>query len=114
MVFRKSLKRKILERDNYKCVVCGRGEKESVELHVVHIKPKEVGGMATIENGLTLCTEHNNLRKYLGQTDSGKHIFIRMYEIAKLEENEKLEKFCVDVLEVYDRHGINEYIEWKK
>ena len=112
--FSQQQKRKILKRDNYKCVVCGRGEKEGVEIDVDHIKPKDLGGKAIIENGQTLCAEHNNSKNNLGQTDSGKNMFIRMYEISKQEENEEFEKFCVDVLEVYDRHGINEYIEWKK
>ena len=112
--FSQQQKRKILKRDNYKCVVCGRGKIEGVEIGVDHIKPKEVGGKAIIENGQTLCAEHNNSKNNLGHTDSGKNMFIRMYEISKQEENEEFEKFCVDVLEVYDRHGINEYIEWKK
>jgi len=33
-------KGQILKRDDYKCVVCGRGLKEGVELHIDHIKPR--------------------------------------------------------------------------
>lgn len=39
--FTASQKKVILERDNFKCVVCGRGKKDGVELHVDHIKPKD-------------------------------------------------------------------------
>jgi len=53
--FTPALKRAILKRDNYLCVICGRGPKDGVELHVDHIKPKDLGGKATLENGQTLC-----------------------------------------------------------
>ena len=47
-------KKKILERDNFKCVICGKGKKDGIELQVDHIKPKDKGGKATLENGQTL------------------------------------------------------------
>lgn len=40
--FTPELKRRILERDGHKCVVCGRTEKEGYELHFDHILPKVV------------------------------------------------------------------------
>src|SRR3989344_5389743 len=44
--FTQEQKEKILKNDDYKCVRCGRGIKEGVELHVDHIKPKSMGGKA--------------------------------------------------------------------
>lgn len=104
----------ILKRDDYKCVICGKGEKEGVELHIDHIKPKDLGGKATIENGQTLCAQHNFIKKNLKQTETGKKMFIRLYELAKSEKNEKLMKFCVDILETYEKHSINGHIVWEK
>jgi len=52
-----------MERDEYKCVICGKGIKDGVEIHIDHIKPKDFGGKATIENGQTLCAQHNFLKK---------------------------------------------------
>ena len=66
--FTTAQKKIILKRDNYKCVICGRGIKDGVELHVDHIKPKDLGGKATIENGQTLCSQHNFLKKNFKQT----------------------------------------------
>ena len=63
--FTAAQKEAILKRDGYKCVICGRGEKDGVELHVDHIKPKDLGGEATIENGQTLCSQHNFMKKNL-------------------------------------------------
>ena len=113
-VFTYTQKEQILKRDEYKCVMCGRGEKEGVELHVDHIRPKYLGGRATIENGQTLCAQHNFIKKSLKQTETGKKMFIRLYELAKKEGDEKLRKFCTDVLEIYERHDINGHVAWKR
>ena len=107
-------KEAILRRDGYKCVICGRGRKEGVELHVDHIRPKYLGGKSTIENGQTLCAQHNFIKKTLKQTETGKKMFIRLYELAKNEGNEELKKFCTDVLETYERYNINGHIVWKR
>ena len=107
-------KEAILKRDGYKCVICGRGKKDGVELHIDHIKPKDFGGEATIENGQTLCAQHNFIKKNLKQTETGKKMFIHLYELAKSEKNEELMNFCVDVLETYEKHNINGHIIWKK
>jgi hypothetical protein len=41
-------------------------------------------------------------------------MFIRLYELARNEKNEKLVKFCTDVLEAYEKHDINGHIVWEK
>jgi len=107
-------KETILKRDGYKCVVCGRGKKDGVELHVDHIKPKYLGGKSTIENGQTLCSKHNFMKKTLKQTETGKKMFIRLYELAKKEGNQELLKFSRDILKTYEKHRINDHIVWKK
>lgn len=112
--FSSAQKQIILERDGFKCVVCGKGQKEGIELHVDHIKPKDFGGKATIENGQTLCSQHNFIKKNLKQTETGKKMFIRLYELAKSEKNEELRKFCADVLGIYEKHKINGHIVWEK
>lgn len=112
--FSPSLKKEIFERDGYKCVICGRGPKDGVELQVDHIKPKDLGGRATIENGQTLCSQHNFLKKNLKQTETGKKMFIRLYELAKKEENEELVKFTSEILGVFEKNNMNGHIVWKK
>ena len=112
--FTAAQKEAILKRDDYKCVICGRGKKDGVDLHIDHIKPKDFGGEATIENGQTLCSQHNFIKKNLKQTETGKKMFIRLYELAKTEGNNDLKEFCADVLETYEKYGINGHIIWKK
>lgn len=112
--FSPALKKQILERDNYKCVICGIGKNEGVELHIDHIKPKDLGGKATLQNGQTLCARHNFLKKNLKQTETGKKMFIRMLETAKEADDKELIAFLREVLEVYEKHNINGNIVWKK
>lgn len=112
--FTAAQKEVILKRDKYRCVVCGRGRKEGVELHIDHIKPKDLGGKATLENGQTLCSQHNFIKKNLKQTETGKKMFIRLYDLAKSENNKELMKFCADILETYERYNINGHIVWKR
>ncbi|MFC3848144.1 HNH endonuclease [Helicobacter baculiformis] len=112
--FGPALKKQILERDGYQCVICGAGKKEGVELHVDHIKPKDLGGKACLENGQTLCARHNFLKKNLKQTETGKKMFRRMLESAQKAQEAELVAFLEEILSVYEKHGINGHIVWKK
>jgi hypothetical protein len=112
--FTPAQKKQILERDKYRCVICGRGKLDGVELHVDHIKSKDFGGKATIENGQTLCAQHNFIKKNFKQTETGKKMFIRLYELAKVQDDKTVQKFCTEILEVFEKNNINGHIEWKK
>lgn len=112
--FTSAQKEFILKRDEYQCVQCGMGKKEGAELHVDHVVPQDWGGKATIENGQTLCSRCNFLKKNLKQTESGKKMFIRMYKMAKKEKIGKILSFCKDILEVYEKHNVNGHIKWNK
>lgn len=37
-----------------------------------------------------------------------------MYDMAKKESNREILNFVKDILEIYEKHNINGYIEWKK
>ncbi len=112
--FTPSQKKEILKRDNYRCVICGLGKEDGIELQVDHIKPKDKGGKAKIANGQTLCAQHNFQKKNYNHTESGKRFFIRLYEAAKANKDKELEKFCSEILQVYEKNKINGHIEWTK
>jgi len=107
-------KEEIFKRDNYRCVICGLGPADGIEIHADHIKPKYLGGKSTIENGQTLCSRHNFMKKTLKQTETGKKMFIRLYEVAKESNDAILENFCREILELYEKYGINSHIKWEK
>lgn len=100
-------KKAIFERDGYKCVICGRGPKEGMEIHADHIKPKDRGGKATVENGQTLCSQHNFLKKNLGQTTLGKRYFIRLLKASSKNGDKNLIAFCEEVLKLFDKYKID-------
>ena len=72
--FSASQRKEILKRDGYKCVICGLGERDGVDLQVDHIKPKSLGGKASTDNGQTLCSRHNlyqeKLKAYRGRKEN--------------------------------------------
>lgn len=112
--FSKEQKLAILKRDGSKCVVCGKGEADGIELHIDHIKPKNKGGEATIENGQTLCAEHNFKKKHYKQTETGKKMFIRLYGASKAINDKQTMDFCQQILEVFEKNDINGHIVWNK
>jgi hypothetical protein len=112
--FTAAQKKKILERDGYKCVICGKGNKDGVTLHIDHIKPKDLGGEATIDNGQVLCGPHNMKKKNYKQTETGKKMFIRLYELSKKVGDLETMEFSKEILEVFEKNDINGHIEWNR
>jgi len=54
-----SLRYDILNRDDFKCVICGASSREGVRLHVDHIIPVSKGGKSVPNNLRTLCERCN-------------------------------------------------------
>ena len=55
-----TLRQKILERDHFRCVRCGRTpQRDGVRLEVDHIIPISKGGKTVLDNLQTLCFECN-------------------------------------------------------
>jgi hypothetical protein len=108
--FPPEVKEEIFRRDNYRCVVCGRGREDGVEICADHKKPKDKGGSNTVDNGQTLCTEHNLLKKNYSQTEAGKRFIIKIYESAVASGDQRMIRFCKELFDVYDKEGINSHI----
>lgn len=100
----------IFNRDNYKCVVCGLGKKDGVEICADHIIPLDKGGDNTVKNGQTLCTKHNLIKKNYSQTEAGKRFFIKIYERALELGDGKMMKFCSEVFNIYDKYKVDLHI----
>ncbi len=67
-----------------------------------------------IENGQTLCAQHNFIKKSFNQTEAGKKMFILLYEAAKADGEREIMDFCTDIFSTYEKHDINGHIEWKR
>ena len=108
--FDESMKEAVKKRDSWRCVVCGLGEKDGVELQVDHITPRSKGGQATIDNAQTLCGSHNYRKNKLGQLEFGAEMFRRLRKNAKAvsdayADSDAVIKFCDEVLELYKKFG---------
>ena len=112
--FTPTQRKQIFKRDDYRCVICGKGQHDGIEIQADHIKPKDLGGKATIENGQTLCASHNFRKKTIEQTEIGKKMFIRLYELSRSVEDHETRDFCLDILEVFEKHNIDDHIKWKR
>ncbi len=108
--FPENVKEEIFKRDNYRCVVCGLGRKDGVDIHADHIVPLDRGGTNTIDNGQTLCSKHNIMKKNYSQTEAGKKYFIKMYRRAVKHKDKKMIEFCKQVFDAYNKHKINTHI----
>lgn len=104
---------KILKRDKYRCVVCGLGVADGVELQVDHRIPQARGGKGTLANGQTLCGAHNYQKKNLAQITFAHKLFLGWRDQLKSlkgrdAEQTKLLAFCEAVLVLYRQHGVDE------
>lgn len=55
------LRYQVLERDHFKCVLCGRSPAtdSKIQLHIDHVKPFSKGGKTDLSNLRTLCSQCN-------------------------------------------------------
>jgi len=108
--FPPEVKEAIFKRDGYRCVICGRGREDGVEIHADHKIPLDKGGTNTVENGQTLCSEHNFLKKTYSQTEFGKRFLIRLYKDAVKKGDTRMINFCREIFDIYDKYRVNSHI----
>lgn len=108
--FDEEMKMEVKKRDNYRCVVCGLGEKDGLEIQVDHITPRSKGGKAELDNAQTLCGSHNYRKNKLNQLELGDRMFRRLKKLAKASRAENAEadrivEFCEEVLTIFKKYG---------
>ena len=59
----------VFQRDNWKCVACGRSAEDEIILHVDHITPRSKGGRDELDNYQTLCNICNIGKSNKDETD---------------------------------------------
>ena len=82
---------KVLERDNYKCVVCG---KPATQVHHIHLRSKKRDLMYEMCNLVSLCDRHHNHQSKDGLEEvnrriaEAKHITLeQLLEFAEITED---------------------------
>jgi len=102
--FDQKTKDAIFKRDNFTCLLCGIGKREGAELHADHIKPKDWGGKATIENGQTLCSACNILKKRYGINQTLEKYSKKMLKIARENNDKPMIDLFNDIIKVIEKH----------
>lgn len=73
--FKGALRQAILERDGYRCKLCGKTPGHGILLEVDHIIEYEDGGKTTFENGQTVCSDCNKGKHALKKiSDSDEYV----------------------------------------
>ncbi len=103
--FSEAVRKQIFERDGYHCVVCGNGPANGYEIHADHIRPRQLGGSSTLENGQTLCSEHNLLKKTYGTYDFYAHLVLRLEQEAKVAGDAKHTKMLGSIVSILQKNG---------
>ena len=93
----------IFKRDNFQCVLCGRGPQHGVEIQADHIKPRDKGGDSTIANGQTLCGPHNYRKKNHDVLSFGLKFFENLHKQAKANGDSVVENFCSEIIDVFQK-----------
>jgi hypothetical protein len=64
----------VLKRDNFTCQYCGRTPQDNVKLQIDHIDSKSKGGVNSIDNLITACSDCN-----IGKSDCclSEHSFVK-------------------------------------
>ena len=91
--FSKAMAGRILKRDGNRCVICGLGEKDGVELRAAKILLGESDSKLTLESGLTLCEMHYRLQELVGLASAGDAAIADLYTEAASRGTEFLMKF---------------------
>jgi len=93
-----SLRYDVLNRDNFKCVICGASSHEGARLHVDHIIPISKGGKSIPSNLRTLCERCN-----VGKSDKIEDLYVD----EQLLKNQKILLCPKCGGELIRRHGKN-------
>ena len=88
------VRNQVLERDNYKCVVCG---KPATQVHHIHLRSKRKDLMYEINNLVSLCDKHHSHQSTEGLEQVNrciaevKHMTIEeLLKFAEIKENDNV------------------------
>lgn len=113
------LRKQVLKRDNYNCIICGKSSSDGVVLTLDHVIPYSRGGETTKDNLVTLC-ENCNILKGNKRCDDlfGKaglhHNYDKteiktkltpktFYDAIRWSSNIMISEFKIDLLECYSQ-----------
>ena len=103
--FTKSQQERIKKKYESRCALCCLGIEDGVDICVTHKRASIVGGNSTLENGIVLCTEHNQTR-YNADINHTKIYTSLMLKVAKNKKDKRMENFYSEVLNLHKKHHV--------
>ncbi len=103
--FTPAVREEIYRRDHSRCIVCGNGPHNGHEIHADHIRPRQLGGPSTVENGQTLCSEHNLLKKTYGTYDFYAHLVSRLEQEARSADDARHAEMLAKIQSILRDYG---------
>jgi hypothetical protein len=86
------------------------GEKMGLKFVQTILSPK-IKAVTTLRIMVKLCAWNILIKKNYSQTEAGKRYFINIYKQSIAKGDEKMIKFCKDILDIYNKHMINGHIK---
>ena len=75
-------------------------------MQIDHKKPRDQGGLSTVENGQTLCSRCNFMKKNMNMKSLGKKIFENLLDESKKNKNKEMEKIAIEFLDLFKKHKL--------
>jgi hypothetical protein len=101
---------RILERDNFQCVICKRGAQDGIFLSVGFAKSLMRGGQPTVDNGRTFCPRHKFISE-IGQSSNARTDHIRHLNAvlpSSDKANARSQEFWEEFIELLCKYGVDE------
>ena len=101
-------KTQILERDGFRCVICGQGPSVGIPVFVGYAKSARRGGQLDVDNGRTLCGIHRWILETAQESDECVANFRRLREkLPQIGESPNATRFWNDFVELLKKYQID-------
>lgn len=106
--FTEDEKSQILERDGFRCRICGKGPAEGAPVFVGYAKSIRRGGKLDVENGRTLCSIHRWILETAQDSPESAANFRRLREkLPQIGESSRATNFWNEFVELLKRYGVD-------
>jgi hypothetical protein len=106
--FNDAEKMEILERDQFRCRICGKGPADGTPVFVGYAKSTRRGGKIDVDNGRTLCRVHRWILETAQDSPESAANFRRLRErLPRIGESSKAASFWSELVDLLKRYGVD-------
>ena len=106
--FSEAEKTAILERDEFRCRICGKGPADGTPVYVGYAKSVRRGGKLDVENGRTLCRVHRWILETAQDSPESAANFRRLREkLPQIGQSSKATNFWNEFVDLLKKYGVD-------